>query len=509
MFVALIMTLALSYGLARVMVGQRLKEIQANWAAYRCGPEVMIAAGLFKPAVDPRSEFEFSYDNFSFCTSELAKDVLNNALKPVMAVFYQMTNSAIQSIGFTMSLRTLASNLYNGLNRIFDVFTRRFNLTIHELHKTFELQIAAISKANAIATGSVYAGISVIRTIMNLFKLMMTVSIAILVILVVLVIFLFFVLAPVIPIIMVAISVLSATAMAGSVGGMSNAFCFGGETRVAMYEGDVKRIDAVEIGDVLEDGSRVTACMKFATRETDEFYSVDGIRVSGSHLIYIHGEPVSVAGTRMAKRVATPAYVYCLNTTSHRIAIDGNHKEWTFADWEELGDDAQGDWEALVYETLNGGPADASSEEWILEGEAGFNPDVKIEVEGVAEGVALADIKVGDLVKDGASFTRVLGTVLMDGSGLVLNSSLQCSGACWVETGGKWDRAGAAAASVVAAASWSPPVKTLRMLITESGRFTVGGVSFRDFTDVGIENINKTYGFTIEHITKSLRENFY
>lgn len=504
MFVALIMTLALSYGLARVMVSTRLKEIQTNWAAYRCGPEVMVAASLFKPATDPRSDFDFAFDNFSFCTSELAKDVLKNALKPIMDVFYQMTNSAIQSIGFTMSLRTLASNLYSGLNRIFDVFTRRFNLTIHELHKSFELQLAAISKANAIATGTVYAGISVIRTIMNMFKLMMTVSIAILVILVVLVIFLFFILAPVIPVIMVAISVLSATSMAGSVGGMGNAFCFGGETRVVMYEGDVKRIDAVEIGDVLEDGSRVTACMKFATRGTDKFYNVDGIRVSGSHLIYIHGLPVSVAGLGIAKRVPTPAYVYCLNTSSQRIVVDGRKREWTFADWEELGDGAQGDWEALVYTRLNGAVPSASAP-WILESEAGINPDVKIEVEGIVEGVAIADIKVGDLVKDGAVFTRVLGTVVLDGVGVAMDSSLHCSGACWIETDGRWGRAGAAA-------TWNslgPPAKTLRMLITESGRFTIGGVSFRDFTDVGIENIDKTYGFTIEHITKSLRENFY
>jgi hypothetical protein len=505
MFVALILTLALSYGLARVMVGQRLKEIQANWAAYRCGPEVMIAAGLFKPAVDPRSEFDFAYDNFSFCTSELAKEVLTNALKPVMAVFYQMTNSAIQSIGFTMSLRTLASNLYNGLNRIFDVFTRRFNLTIHELHKTFELQLAAISKANAIATGTVYAGISVIRTIMNLFKLMMIVSIAILVILVVLVIFLFFVLAPVIPVIMVAISVLSATAMAGSVGGMGNAFCFAGETRILMYDGGLKRIDAIELGDVLENGSRVTACMTFATSEAAEFYNIDGIRVSGSHLIYINGRPTAVERLPTAKRIAAPAQVYCLNTSSHRIVVDGEKGDWTFADWEELDDDAQADWEALVSKTLNGVIARPSaSASWILETEAGLDPDVKIEI---ADGrsIPIAHIRPGDHVKDGAIFTRVLGTVLLEGDGAVICGRLQCSGACWVEEGGRWIRA-------AAGRQWNPlesPASTMRMLITESGRFSVNGVSFRDFTDVGIENINKTYEFAIEHMTRKISINRY
>jgi len=498
MFVALIMTLALSYGLARIMVGQHMKEIQAKWAEYRCAPEVMATASLFKPDTDPRSGFDYAFDNFSFCTSEIAKSVLTVALKPVLDVFYQMTNSAIQSIGFTMNLRTLASNLFNGLNRIFDVFTRRFNLTIHELHKTFMLQMSAIAKANAIANASIYAGISVIRTIMNLFKLMMIVSVAILVILVVLVIFLFFILAPTIPVILIAISALSATAMAGSVGGMSDAFCFAGDTRVRMATG-TKRIDTIAIGDLLEDGSCVTATMKFVTDPTAAFYRIDGIHVSGSHLVYRDGKPFLVSSLPEAVEVAPADYVYCLNTTSHKIAVGGDTSVWIFADWEELDDVDMEGWERLVQQALNGSVTQSSSME-LLESESGIEPYTQISVESGY--IAAEKIRPGDKIRDGEGFTRVLGTVQIEGTETRVMGSINgivCSGACWIEEEGRWMRAAASKRWVS-----QLPVKRMVMFVTESGSFNVTGLKMRDFTDVGLSDIDKTYKFTINQLSRGI-----
>jgi hypothetical protein len=47
----------------------------------------------------------------------------------------------------------------------------------------------------------------------------------------------------------------------------------------------------------------------------------------------------------------------------------------------------------------------------------------------------------------------------------------------------------------------------MRMLITESGTFTVGGVSVRDFTDVGVDQIEQTYDFTLNHINQRVKIN--
>lgn len=497
MFLALIITLALSYGLARTMIQHNVKEIIENWDKYRCKAEVLISANVFKPDTDPRTGFEYAYDNFNFCTSELAKYTLSMALKPVMDIFYQMMNAAIQSIGFTMNLRTLASNLYNGLTRIFDVFSRRFNLTVHELHRTFLLQMSAMAKANAIANASVYAGISVIKTVMNMFQLMIIVTISILVILVVMVIFLFFILAPVIPVILIAVAVISATAAAASVGGMGDAFCFTGETEIMMYDGP-RKISELIVGDRLYDGSTVSATIKFAADAKTELYEVDGVKVAGSHILYRGGRPVMVKDLPNAKPIANTAdLLYCLNTTNHKIPVKGGGSIMIFADWEELDAGEMADWDSLVRSLLE---TDASeSPAWVMESESGIAEETLIET---AQGLrSIERVAVGDKIRDGAGMTTVLGTVIMDGRetrGVGAIGPVVCSAACWIRRAdGQWIRA-------AASPEWRPasPVKKMRMLITESGSFTVSGITVRDFTEVGVDQIEKTYDFTMNHINR-------
>ena len=72
MWEVIVLSLVLTYGLARYLVSFDLQEIIDNWKKYRCDPHIMITANMFKPKEDPRSEFDFSADNFVFCTSNVA-----------------------------------------------------------------------------------------------------------------------------------------------------------------------------------------------------------------------------------------------------------------------------------------------------------------------------------------------------------------------------------------------------------------------------------------------------
>jgi hypothetical protein len=284
MWLGLILTLTLTFGLVRIMTSLQFKEISENWKNYRCIPHVMFTAGMFKPSDDPRSSFEYTSDNFSFCSSELAKIALNIALKPVFDIFFQLTNSATQSIGFAMNLRTLASNMFRGLNSVFEIFNRRFGLTLHEIHKSFIKQYNAIQRANSIAISSVFAGMSYIQGIMNFIKLMVIIVISILVILIVIAILFFFLLAPVTPLILAAI--VSAGAFGGAVGGMASSFCFAPNTFLVLENGDKKLITDINVGDTLLNGSKVTAFMKFKAESNTDLRIIDGISVSGSHIVY-------------------------------------------------------------------------------------------------------------------------------------------------------------------------------------------------------------------------------
>lgn len=503
MFVALIMTLALGYGLARVMIGQNIKEIVENWGTYRCRPEIIITGNLYKPDKDPRSGLEYAYDNFNFCASELAKNVLSMALKPVLDIFYQMMNSAIQSVGFAMNLRTLASSLYNGLNRITDVFARRFNLVIHELHKNFLKQFSALQKANAIANASVFAGISVLRTILNLFKLMIIVVISILVVLVILTIFLFFILAPVIPVILMAIGVITATAFAGGVGGMSDTFCFAPNTAIRLAGGGTKTIKEIRIGDRLANDSIITAAMMFDLEKEHKMYSVDGVIVSGAHIIYVGGIATFVENYKSAIPIeCADKVVYCLNTSNHKIPVMGLTTDLVFADWEELGSTDMSEWDVLVRYLLNNTASLATNKNSdLLDSEGGFTADCSVQLWNVGD-VPIGKIKIGDYIADPKGYTKVIGIVGVDGDESSVYGSIgtvKCSGASWVRDDDVWKRA----AETI---NWNsqPPAKQLFHLVTESGTFIVNGeVTVRDFTDIGVQKIRHTYGFTIDKLNKS------
>jgi len=425
------------------------------------------------------------------------------ALKPVFDVFYQMVNAAIQSIGFTMNLRTLAASLYNGLMRIVDIFARRFNLTIHQIRRTFLLQVSAFQKANAIANASVYAGISILRTIMNLFELMIIVVISILVILVVLVIFLFFILAPVLPVIIVAISIISATAFAGSVGGMAGAFCFDPGTEVLMADGTRKCMKDIKNGDRLADTSYVTAVMNFKTEPNTQMWSIDGISVSGSHILYHNGTPILVRDYKHARKLdSVPSTVYCLNTTSHRIPVKGTVKQWTFADWEELDDVSMDDWDTLVRNNLGAVPR--SCYQQTLESESGVAATSKVLIrdsDGNEKYTEIQNVVVGDYIADEGvvGWTLVVGVVDLVGSesksyGSI--GSIQCSGANWIRNErGTWCRTSESQ-------QWTGmlPVSRMVSLFTNSGTFKVDNIVMRDFSDIGLDSIEKTYAFTLPRL---------
>jgi hypothetical protein len=488
MWELIVVSLALGLGLARIMVQFNIKEISANWKDYRCLPHVMMAANLFKPEPDPRSGAEFAFDNFNFCSAEIAKSALTVVLKPLFDIFYKMIQSAIQTIGFTMNLRSLAANLFHGLNSIFDIFFRRFNLTIHELRKTFILQMESMKKANGIALGSLYSGIAVIQSIMNFFQLMMTIAVAILVILVVMFIFLFFVLAPFTPLIMTTIGIVATTALAGAVGGMASTFgCFAPETQITLADGSKKPISAATIGDILIDGSVVTAVLEFANNEP--LYDVSGVFVTGGHIVYKNGVPVFVRDSGAAVSSVKTDRVICLNTSSHKIVINGLE----FGDWEELDDSNMREWDAFVRSFL-GSPAFLPAAD-VCESESGVNPDVQIDVRGVGE-VPIRDVKIGDYVADEGGWTKVIGLANIDGND-VATFGLFCSGASWCKDNGRWVR-------VAESSIWSPgpPVPRLVSLFTESGSFKVMGAVLRDFSDVGLANIEESYEFTLSRLLK-------
>jgi hypothetical protein len=339
---------------------------------------------------------------------------------------------------------------------------------------------------------------------------MMKIIIIILVVLVVMVILLFFVLWPFIPVILSVVAIISATAMGGAVGGMASTFCFEKSTRVQTEHRGAVPIEEIRNGDVLANGAVVQGTMVFKT-PSDDLYELHGIRVSGSHIVYMDGVPCFVNEHPSATPIhpTSESMLYCLITSTHRIpvaAAGGTVVE--FADWEEISSDEDlKQWHAQVYETLNG--VDSA-------GTAAVAPEPSVDIlhsEAVISGrtkvwttlgpVEIRGIHPGDVVLDAnGKPTVVKGVVCVDES--QVRAAAHLGGEAWIS---------AAAWTSYDGKRWNHPehpgladgIHEWYSLFTDAGTFRlceVGalGLHIRDFTDVGCDRIHETYEWVIESL---------
>jgi hypothetical protein len=334
---------------------------------------------------------------------------------------------------------------------------------------------------------------------MNFFQLMVIISISILVVLVGMLVFCIFFFQPLVPLIILAIAAVSSTVYAQHASGMADGFCFHKDTRIVMNDGSLKPIEKIVIGDILKNNSVVSATMKF-TGANVELWIVDGIIVSGTHRIYINGSPYMVKDSGVGVKISDKTdTIYCLNTSDHLIHVKGTNTILKFSDWEEIESEALAEWDNFVRDFLNDDGRDSggntSPDPDVLESESGFHPDTII-VLNDDSCVSISNLSIGDEIKDGDKFTKVLGIVEIDSSELKSYGScpnFEGSGSVWVKHNNSWIRS-----SEIDTWSSLPslvPDKIIN-IFTESGKFSVRDLVVRDFSDIGIKQIHNTYEFT-------------
>ncbi len=504
-------TVTLFLGLVFSLALANREEISKNWNKYRYDPLYMFAAPLFKPNDDPRSRTQFGVDNFKDGVNQNINNVFLKFLQPVFGVFKIFMDAMNQTLGGLFNIRMLVGKYWNAFNRMIDVFMRRFNSTFHQLRMTFTRLNHAFQRITGLATSAVYTGLSTIATMTSFLDLMMKIIIIILVVLVVMVILLFFVLWPFIPVILSVVAIISATAMGGAVGGMASTFCFGKSTRIQTKDKDRGAVLISEIrnGDVLANGAIVQGTMTFNTT-SDDLYNVHGVVVSGSHIMYIDGEPVFVHDYEHAQPIpqTSESVLYCLITSTHRIPVvaptvtEHGAGVLEFADWEEISNDEDlKRWHTQVFETLNDCGVVPEPTADILHSEAVVSGRTKIWT--TLGPVEIRGIHPGDVVLDEhGKPTVVTGVVCVDKS--QVQAAAHLGGDAWIS---------AAAWTSSDAKTWKHPDHTMcadgihewYSLFTESGTFRlceVGalGLHVRDFTDIGADRIHETYDWVLDSL---------
>jgi len=109
--------------------------------------------------------------------------------------------------------------------------------------------------------------------------------------------------------------------------------CFDKNTELKMNDGLRVKICDIKIGDVMENNCVVTGVMQLS-RSTETVYDLNGVIVSGSHVVKFANNWIKVRDHPYAKIVDNycEPILYCLNTITKTIIIKG----MTFTDWDEL-----------------------------------------------------------------------------------------------------------------------------------------------------------------------------
>ncbi len=490
--VALTVLLGIFFGLGQY------DEIMNNWKRYRSHPLYMMTAFLYKPAEDPRTRFQFMQENFQEQLHTLVSESLRMVLAPILDIFQLTQGGILGSMNGVKSIQNIMLTMMNSFSGIFRIFDNRYKSIMHRMVMTFQRLQVSLGRIWAVAVNSVYQSMATVSAILSTLDLIIKIVIIILVILVAIVLFLFLFLWPAIPVILGVIGILVTAGAGAAVGGMAGTFCFDGTTPVLLADGTTKPMASIRIGEELGEGcGKVTGRLQFQQFVPDLF-SLRGIRVTGSHLVWEGGHPMPVAGHPAATPLP-PAIlrIFCLNTESHRIPVrNAEGGTTTFADWEELGDGEQTTWNQHVFGELNPGFT-WNAGEAIVEGEAGFHPATLVQT-GPQQWVEISRLRPGDTVLDEEERpSRVLGVVeLANGEVGAITGSM--SNAVWRRKAARdcWKQGGSSGSTT---AQTPAHTGSWYSLVTDRGSFRlITGERVRDFTDVGIHRIGGTYDWVLD-----------
>ena len=117
------------------------------------------------------------------------------------------------------------------------------------------------------------------------------------------------------------------------------ATCFGKNTKIPLVNNKIVNIQDLKLGDILEDGSKITALTKANVDDGGygiiHLYEINNIIVSGKHKIEMSdGKLINAIDHPHAKEHLDYKYkyIYCFNNDSKRIRLNGIN----FCDWDEV-----------------------------------------------------------------------------------------------------------------------------------------------------------------------------
>ena len=415
-----------------------VEKIKNNWPEYRCRPDVMVTAGLYGHNAS---------ENIEFCLNNGFKQRATAAMGPFysfLAMFVNILMTLLKSIN---SIRLIFATIVGSVTKIFSEFSERIKAFFYRIQATGMRMKWLMGRVVASIYSVLFMGMSGMKAMTNfsntfLFKFLDT-------------------------------------------------FCFDPNTRISTARG-VLSIREVVIGDVLEDGSRVTGTFSFDSDGQDMVTlprpNGQPILVSTNHYMQYNGKWIHTADHPDARPAepwsgGTKDPLICLNTDTHTFVIG----DYVFRDYDET---EEGDAETMqhVLSQLNGKTAPITS---VKEYNCCFagntqvaTPSGPVSAKDIVLGQAFAQGHVCGIVKkEVTQVCEIDGTLYAPGT------------AIWVEKEQCWKRAGDAAPTVPCT-----PTPFYSFVVTPGACIPlVNGTIVRDYVEVHSPDTEQAYSITLEH----------
>lgn len=252
-----------------------------NWGYYKCKPYIMPFAGFFG------FDIEQNYNDCMFTST--AKNS-TYSISPVINISNLMGDVLGDMGGSLNSIRGSLSDVQGFFGNILGGFTDKMTNIITTIQVLFIKVRSLIGKLLGIFTTLIYTLITTMATMTSM-----------------------------------------VTGPIGDLAGM----CFSPDTYIVLDNKTLKKIKDISIEDKIEKGGNVISIMKFVNHNI--LYDVNGIFVSGSHLLFHNKEwkRVQDCGYTPIQEKYNPEFIYCLNTQYNIIECSNQIKNFLFRDFIE------------------------------------------------------------------------------------------------------------------------------------------------------------------------------
>jgi len=271
------LTTVLAFGAAIYAYGvANLEEIKDNWVEYRCNPLYMPLADLVGSDI---------FTNFTNCTLQATHSYAGVVLDPIYKNFTILTDTVNIIMNSMNDMRAAITGASSGFLSIIQTTFAKIQNTMStsvQLFGHIRTIMSRMMATMAVMMNIVNTGIQTGQSIQN-----------------------------------------------GPIGQAADFFCFHPDTMIKMKGDKTLKISEITPGTKLYDGQNVVSTLKFIGG--CPMFRLGDVQVSGNHKVLHEMDWIRVENHPDAEPVESCEFVYCLNTSSHRILI-GDH---IFKDYEE------------------------------------------------------------------------------------------------------------------------------------------------------------------------------